>query len=80
MLRTPGGALRWSYIGLPDHEEDEGKALDESVINRLRLPRPFYESVKAALAPGTATLITQSSVGTSSGEPVAVMDAIVPLP
>lgn len=80
LLRGPGGTLRWSYIGLPGHEEDEGRALDESVINRLRLPQPFYESVKAALMPGTTILITQSSVGTSPGEPMTIMDAVVPLP
>lgn len=47
------GTPRWVYIGLPGHEEEAGRALDEAVINRLRLPRAFYEPVRAALRPGT---------------------------
>ena len=80
LMKTAKGPPRWSYIGLPGHEEDEGKAVDEAVLNRLRLPRPFYESVKAALVPGPTILITQSPVGTSPGEPLTIMDAVVPLP
>lgn len=80
LLRASGGTTRWSYIGLPGHEDEEGKALDESVINRLRLPAPFYKDVKGALVPGTTILITQSSVGTSPGEPITIMDAVVAQP
>ncbi len=74
------GTPRWVYIGLPGHEEEAGRALDEAVINRLRLPRAFYEPVRAALRPGTTILITQSPVGTSGGEPTTIMDAIIPQP
>lgn len=74
------GAPRWVYIGLPGHEEEAGRALDEAVINRLRLPCAFYEPVRAALRPGTTILITQSQVGTSGGEPLTIMDAVVPRP
>ena len=45
-----------------------------------RLPRGFYDAVRAARRPGTTILITQSRVGTSGGEPIAVMDAVVPRP
>jgi len=68
------------YIGLPGHEEEAGRELDEAVINRLRLPRAFYEPVRAAHRPGTTIVITQSQVGTSSGEPLTIMDAVVPRP
>ncbi|WP_076070311.1 L,D-transpeptidase [Sphingomonas montana] len=74
------GTARWMYLGLPGHEAEEGKSLDEAVINRLQLPRPFYEAVKAALRPGTTILITQSPVGRSTGEPLTVLDAVIPLP
>jgi len=74
------GSPRWVYVGLPGHEEEAGKALDEAIINRLRLPRAFYQAVRAALRPGTTILITQSPVGTSAGEPLTVMDAVVPQP
>ncbi len=74
------GTPRWIYVGLPGHEEEAGRALDEAVINRLRLPQAFYVAVRAALRPGTTILITQSPVGTSAGEPLTVMDAVVPRP
>lgn len=80
LTRTPAGALQWVYVGLPGHEEEAGRTLDEAVINRLRLPRDFYTAVRAALRPGTTILITQSPVGTSTGEPLTVMDAVVPQP
>lgn len=76
----PDGTARWMYVGLPGHEAEEGKTLDEAVINRLRLPKPFYEQVRAALRPGTTILITQSPVGRSTGEPLTVLDAVVPVP
>jgi hypothetical protein len=74
------GAPRWVYLGLPGHEAEAGKPLDEAMINRLRLPRTFYQAVRAALRPGTTILITQSPVGTSVGEPLTVMDAVIPHP
>ncbi len=62
--------------------EVTGHPLDEAVINHFRLPRGFYArcAVRAALRPGTTILITQSRVGTSGGEPITVMDAVVPRP
>lgn len=80
LTQGANGAPRWIYVGLPGHEEEAGKVLEEAVINRLRLPKAFYTSVRAALRPGTTILITQSSVGTSVGEPITVMDAVVPQP
>lgn len=78
LTRAADQSARWVYVGLPGHEEDAGRTLDEAVINRLRLPRGFYDAVRAALRPGTTILITQSPVGTSAGEPLTVMDAVVP--
>jgi len=72
------GKPRWVYVGLPGHSEDEGKPLDESVINRVRLPRGFFEKVKAELRPGATILVTQSSVGADTGKHVTIMDAVVP--
>jgi L,D-transpeptidase catalytic domain len=80
LAANPDGTARWMYVGLPGHEADEGRGLDEAVINRLKLPRPFYEQVKAALRPGTTILITQSPVGRSAGEPLTVLDAVTPVP
>lgn len=80
LTRAANGAPQLVYLGLPGHEEEAGRTLDEAVINRLRLPRAFYESVRSALRPGTTILITQSQVGSSGGEPLTIMDAVVPLP
>lgn len=74
------GKPRWIYIGLPGHAEDEGREVDEAVINRLRLPRPFYEKVKAVLTPGTTILVTNSRVGEGPLEHLTVIDAVKPLP
>ena len=80
LTQGPGGAPSWIYVGLPGHEDEEGRGLDEAVINRLRLPRDFYEAVRAALRPGTTILITQSSVGSGAGQPMTIVDAVVPQP
>lgn len=76
----PNGQPRWLFVGLPGHEEEEGRELDEAVINRLRLPRGFYQAVRAALQPGTTILITTSSVGTGPNDPMTVLDAVAPQP
>lgn len=81
LTKGPGGAARWVYVGLPGHDEDAGRDLDEATINRLRLPRLFYDKLKAILVPGATVLITQSSVGDDgSHEHITIMDAVAPLP
>ncbi|TVV71029.1 L,D-transpeptidase [Sphingomonas solaris] len=78
---SPQGAARWVYVGLPGHDEDAGRMLDEATINRLRLPRRFYEQVKGALRPGDTILITNSSVGDDGRDRrITVMDAVIPQP
>lgn len=74
------GKPRWIYVGLPGHGEDEGRALDEATINRVRLPRGFYAAVKAELKPGSTILVTESSVGAVGGERVTILDSVVPRP
>jgi hypothetical protein len=55
--------------------------LNEAVINRLRLPRRFYEAIKAVLHPGATILITQASVGDDGGRgEITIMDAVTPQP
>ncbi len=81
LTSTPEGSARWIYVGLPGHDEDEGRMLDEATINRLRLPRPFYDRVKTALKPGDTILITNSSVGEDGRDrKITVMDAVIPRP
>jgi hypothetical protein len=74
------GAPRWLYVALPGHAEEEGRELDEATINRVRIPKGFYDVVKAALKPGATILVTQSSVGESAGQRLTILDAITPTP
>lgn len=79
-LTTRSGKPEWVYVGLPGHGEDEGAIVDEAVINRLRVPRPFYEKVKAQLKPGTTILVTNSRVADGPLERLTVIDAVNPVP
>jgi hypothetical protein len=72
------GKPKWVYVGLPGHADDEGRLLDEATINRVRLPRGFYQAVKAELRPGATILVTQSAVGADTGKRITIMDAVVP--
>jgi hypothetical protein len=74
------GKLRWVYVGLPGHAEDEGVPVDEAVLNRVRMPRGFYDLVKAQLRPGATVLVTNSTVGTTPLEKLTIMDAVAPSP
>jgi hypothetical protein len=80
-LTTVGGKPRWIYVGLPGHDEDAGKEMDEATMNRLSLPRGFYDAVKAQLRPGSTILITQSSVGDDGrGRRLTILDSVKPTP
>jgi hypothetical protein len=75
----PDGKPRWVYVGLPGHDEDAGRLLDEATINRLKLPRAFYQDVQSALRPGSTILITASSVGDDGrGEKLTILDSVSP--
>jgi hypothetical protein len=75
------GKPHWIYVGLPGHDEDKGRELDEADINRVKMPRRFYEAVKAELRPGTTILVTQSSVGEDGmGRKITIMDSVNPRP
>lgn len=79
LTKAPDGKLRWVYTGIPGHDDDAGRELDEATANRVHMPKPFYDSVKAILQPGTTVLVTQSSVGEGdTGKRITIMDAIVP--
>ena len=76
-LTTKNGKPEWVYIGLPGHDEDAGKVVDEAIANRVRLPSEFYAKVKAALKPGTTILVTNSRVDDGPLEHLTIMDAVV---
>ncbi len=79
LTRGPDGKNHWIYVGLPGHDEDKGRELDEATINRVHMPRGFYEAVHSTLLPGATILVTQSSVGAlSTGEHITILDSVVP--
>jgi hypothetical protein len=75
----PDGKKHWLYVGLPGHDDDKGRELDEATLNRVHMPRGFYEAVHPTLQPGTTILVTQSSVGAlTSGQNVTILDSVSP--
>lgn len=74
------GKPHWVYVGLAGRAEDAGQEVDEAVMNRVRLPRAFYNLVKAELQPGATILVTNSRVGAKPLERLTIMDAVVPQP
>lgn len=77
-LTTRQGKPTWLYVGMTGHDEDEGKEVDEAVLNRVRMPRAFYDKLKSLLVPGSTILVTNSRVGASVGERLTVVDAVAP--
>lgn len=74
------GKPHWVYVGLPGHASEEGREVDEATLNRVRLPRHFYELVKAQLRPGATILVTNSRVGADPLARLTIMDAVAPAP
>lgn len=62
------GVPHWIYVGLAGHEDDAGREVDEAVLNRVQLPRRFYE------------LVTESRVGANPLARLTIMDAVAPAP
>lgn len=81
LSETPDGQPHWIYVGLPGHSDEKGTEIDEAILNRVRMPRAFYESVRGELHPGATVLITRSSVGEdNSGRKITIMDGVNPRP
>lgn len=71
------GQHHWIYVGLPGHNDEAGREVDEATLNRVVMPRAFYEDVHKALQPGATILITQSSVGDDGrATHVTIMDGV----
>jgi hypothetical protein len=79
LTRGADGKTHWIYVGLPGHDDDKGRELDEATLNRVHMPRGFFEVVSSALQPGATILVTQSSVGAlTTGEHITILDSVVP--
>ncbi len=79
-LVTRDGKPQWVYVGMPGHAEDEGRQVDEAVLNRVRMPSAFYQLVRAQLRPGATILVTNSAVGAAPRDKLTIVDAVMPRP
>ena len=75
----PNGKPLFVYVDLPGHEEDKGREMDEATLNRVRMPKAFYDAVRPLVQPGVTILVTQSGVGEEGpGRKLTVVDAVTP--
>jgi hypothetical protein len=75
----PDGKPHFVYVGLPGHAEDKGREVDEATLNRVRVPKAFYDQVRPLVKPGATILVTQSRVGEEGeGRKLTVIDAVTP--
>jgi L,D-transpeptidase catalytic domain len=75
----PDGKGRWFYIDLPSQDPNKGRELEDATRDRVRMPRQFYEALRAQLQPGTTVLVTQSSVGAKpTSDELTIIDAVTP--
>jgi hypothetical protein len=73
------GKPHFVYVGLPGHEEDKGREVDEATLNRVRVPKAFYNAVRPLVQPGATILVTQSRVGEEGeGRKLTVIDTVTP--
>ena len=73
------GKPHFVYVGLPGHEEDKGREVDEATLNRVRVPKTFYNAVRPLVQPGATILVTQSRVGEEGeGRKLTVIDTVTP--
>lgn len=79
-LVIQAGKPQWVYIGLPGHEDDPARHVDEAVLNRVRMPRAFLDKVRPLLQPGATILVTNSRVthGDQALPKITVIDAVPP--
>lgn len=70
------GREKWAFVGMTGHEDEDGKAVDEAQLNRVRMPHEFHDLLMAAVEPGTTMLITNSRVGSGARPHLTLVDAI----
>lgn len=75
----PDGTRRWVFVELPGRADEGGRVADQATLDRVRMPRRFFDAVQTELQPGTTVLVTQSSVGTQAASgPVTILDGVSP--
>ncbi|HSV60151.1 MAG TPA: L,D-transpeptidase family protein [Variovorax sp.] len=66
LTKDAQGKPQWIYTGVPGHAGEAGQSLDSTVLERVRLPKPFHDAVLAAMQPGATVLVTQAPVNTET--------------
>jgi len=69
-----GGKPTWIYAGITGHDHEDGRVLDEAVLNRVALPQLFHDRLAGILVPGTTLLVTQAPLSAgATGTPLTVL-------
>lgn len=74
------GKPHWIYVGMTGHGDDAGREVDEALLNKVHMPRRFYDALHEEIRPGATILVTNSRVGARQMQRLTVMDAVVPHP
>jgi hypothetical protein len=79
LVQQSNGNPRWIFVGLPGSEDGHGVEVDNDTLNRVRMPRTFYDSLKAQLKSGTTVMVTMAHISPdTTGEKLTIMDAVSP--
>jgi len=66
-------------IGIPGHGDEAGQVVDESLADRVVVPRDFLEKLLPMLAPGSVLLATDEAIlPSTTGPKVQVLDSNPP--
>ena len=77
LVQQPNANPRWIFVGLPGSEDGHGVEVDNDTLNRVRMPRTFYDDLRAQLKPGTTVMVTMAHISPdSTGERLTIMDSV----
>jgi lipoprotein-anchoring transpeptidase ErfK/SrfK len=57
-----GAALRWVGVAVPGHADDAGRTLAPGDLARVRMPKPFLDALRPALAAGSTLVLTDAPI------------------
>ena len=77
---VPGARMpNWITIGIPGHDDEAGRPVDITLIDRVAVPPGFMANLLPLLTPGTVLLATdQAILPQTSGVALRVLDAELP--
>jgi hypothetical protein len=57
-----GAPVRWIGVAVPGHADDDGRTLAPGGLARVRMPKPFLQALRPALAPGSTLMLTDAPI------------------